>query len=546
MKNKNIDFNSNATEKLKKGVKTLSDAVKVTLGPRGRNVIIERDGKPISTKDGVTVAKSVKLKDKVQNMGVEAIKEAASQTADAAGDGTTTSTVLAYEFYKKGLKSIANGSSPIELKRGMDKTVAQIVKNLKGFSKDVKGNEEIKQVATISANNDSEIGKIIAAAMEEVGKEGVITVEESKTANTALEIVEGMQFDRGYLSPYFINDNAQMHTQFKDAYVFMTDKKIGSVKDLIKTLEFVIAKQKPLLIIAEDIEGEALATLIVNKARGTCQVCAIKAPGFGNTKKEFLEDIAVLTGGQVFAIDKGIKLEKVTDVSPYLGTCRSITVNNKSTVLIDGGGDIEAIKEKAEEIKKCIDNATSDYEIEKYQDRLAKLAGGVAIILIGAESEVEMKEKKDRVDDALNATRAAVAEGVIPGGGIALIKASQSLNGIEFENDEQKEGSKIILEACQEPFNCIINNTGLNSEVILNQINDASNEGSSENYGYDARNEKVVDMFEAGIIDPTKVARIALEKAASVAGTLLITECVITEEEEEKSEVVAGPGQLNF
>jgi|10_taG_2_1085330.scaffolds.fasta_scaffold02843_7 chaperonin GroEL len=546
MKNKNIDFNSNATEKLKKGVKTLSDAVKVTLGPRGRNVIIERDGKPISTKDGVTVAKSVKLKDKVQNMGVEAIKEAASQTADAAGDGTTTSTVLAYEFYKKGLKSIANGSSPIELKRGMDKTVAQIVKNLKGFSKDVKGNEEIKQVATISANNDSEIGKIIAAAMEEVGKEGVITVEESKTANTALEIVEGMQFDRGYLSPYFINDNAQMHTQFKDAYVFMTDKKIGSVKDLIKTLEFVIAKQKPLLIIAEDIEGEALATLIVNKARGTCQVCAIKAPGFGNTKKEFLEDIAVLTGGQVFAIDKGIKLEKVTDVSPYLGTCRSITVNNKSTVLIDGGGDIEAIKEKAEEIKKCIDNATSDYEIEKYQDRLAKLAGGVAIILIGAESEVEMKEKKDRVDDALNATRAAVAEGVIPGGGIALIKASQSLNGIEFENDEQKEGSKIILEACQEPFNCIINNTGLNSEVILNQISDASNEGSSENYGYDARNEKVVDMFEAGIIDPTKVARIALEKAASVAGTLLITECVITEEEEEKPEVVAGPGQLNF
>ena len=546
MKNKNIDFNSNATEKLKKGVKTLSDAVKVTLGPRGRNVIIERDGKPISTKDGVTVAKSVKLKDKVQNMGVEAIKEAASQTADAAGDGTTTSTVLAYEFYKKGLKSIANGSSPIELKRGMDKTVAQIVKNLKGFSKDVKGNEEIKQVATISANNDSEIGKIIAAAMEEVGKEGVITVEESKTANTALEIVEGMQFDRGYLSPYFINDNAQMHTQFKDAYVFMTDKKIGSVKDLIKTLEFVIAKQKPLLIIAEDIEGEALATLIVNKARGTCQVCAIKAPGFGNTKKEFLEDIAVLTGGQVFAIDKGIKLEKVTDVSPYLGTCRSITVNNKSTVLIDGGGDIEAIKEKAEEIKKCIDNATSDYEIEKYQDRLAKLAGGVAIILIGAESEVEMKEKKDRVDDALNATRAAVAEGVIPGGGIALIKASQSLNGIEFENDEQKEGSKIILEACQEPFNCIINNTGLNSEVILNQISDASNEGSSENYGYDARSEKVVDMFEAGIIDPTKVARIALEKAASVAGTLLITECVITEEEEEKPEVVAGPGQLNF
>ena len=546
MKNKNIDFNSNATEKLKKGVKTLSDAVKVTLGPRGRNVIIERDGKPISTKDGVTVAKSVKLKDKVQNMGVEAIKEAASQTADAAGDGTTTSTVLAYEFYKKGLKSIANGSSPIELKRGMDKTVAQIVKNLKGFSKDVKGNEEIKQVATISANNDSEIGKIIAAAMEEVGKEGVITVEESKTANTALEIVEGMQFDRGYLSPYFINDNAQMHTQFKDAYVFMTDKKIGSVKDLIKTLEFVIAKQKPLLIIAEDIEGEALATLIVNKARGTCQVCAIKAPGFGNTKKEFLEDIAVLTGGKVFAIDKGIKLEKVTDVSPYLGTCRSITVNNKSTVLIDGGGDIEAIKEKAEEIKKCIDNATSDYEIEKYQDRLAKLAGGVAIILIGAESEVEMKEKKDRVDDALNATRAAVAEGVIPGGGIALIKASQSLNGIEFENDEQKEGSKIILEACQEPFNCIINNTGLNSEVILNQISDASNEGSSENYGYDARNEKVVDMFEAGIIDPTKVARIALEKAASVAGTLLITECVITEEEEEKPEVVAGPGQLNF
>ena len=550
MKNKNIDFNSSATEKLKTGVKILSDAVKVTLGPRGRNVIIERDGKPISTKDGVTVAKSIKLKDRVQNMGVEAIKEAASQTADAAGDGTTTSTILAHEFYKKGLKSVNNGSSPIELKRGMDKTVVEIVKNLKGISKDVKDNSEIKQVATISANNDAEIGKIIAAAMEEVGKEGVITVEESKTATTALEIVEGMQFDRGYLSPYFINDNSQMHTQFKDAYVFMTDKKLSSVKDLIKTLEFVISKQKPLLIIAEDVEGEALATLIVNKARGTCQVCAIKSPGYGNTRKEMLEDIAILTGGKVFATDTGIKIEKVSDISTYLGTCRSITVDNKSTVLIDGGGKVEAIQEKAEELKKCIDNATSDYEIEKYQDRLAKLAGGVAIMLIGAESEVEMKEKKDRVDDALNATRAAVAEGVVPGGGMALIGAAQDVNGVEFENDEQKEGSKIILDACTEPFNCIISNTGLNSEVILNQIHDTQRDNRKKksiiNYGYDARNEKVVDMLKAGIIDPTKVTRIALEKAASVAGTLLITECVITEEEEEKQNEIAGPGQLSF
>jgi chaperonin GroEL len=550
MKNKNIDFNSNATDKLKMGVKILSDAVKVTLGPRGRNVIIEKDGKPISTKDGVTVARSIKLKDKVQNMGVEAIKEAASQTADTAGDGTTTSTILAYEFYKRGLKSVSNGSSPIELKRGMDKTVKAIVKNLKALSKDVKNNSEIKQVAAISANNDGEIGDIIAAAMEEVGKEGVITVEESKTATTALDIVEGMQFDRGYLSPYFINDNSQMHTQFSDAYVFLTDKKISSVKDIVKTLEYVITKQKPLLIVAEDVEGEALATLIVNKARGTCQVCAIKAPGYGNTKKEMLEDIAILTGGKVFSSDRGIKLDKVTDIASYLGSCRSMTINNRTTVLIDGGGAVEDIKKRAEELKHCIDNANSDYEIEKYQDRLAKLAGGVAIILIGAESEVEMKEKKDRVDDALHATRAAVAEGIIPGGGIALIRATEDLNGIEFENDEQKEGSKIIIDACKEPFNCIISNAGLNPELILNQIYDArpsnETEESSVNYGYDARSEKVVDMLKAGIIDPTKVTRTALEKAVSVAGTLLITECVITDEELEKEEKTIGPGQLSF
>ena len=540
MKNKNVIFGNEATGKIKEGVETLADAVKVTLGPRGRNVIIERDGKPISTKDGVTVAKSIKLKDPVKNMGVEAVKEAASQTADAAGDGTTTSTVLAHEFYTKGLKSVATGASPIEVKRGMDKAVKEVVKSLKSFSKDVTTNDEIKQIATISANSDTEIGSLIAEAMEEVGKEGVITVEESKTAKTSLEVVEGMQFDRGYLSPYFINNNDQMFAQFENAYVLMTDKKIGGVKDIVKILEFVIAKNKPLLIIADDVEGEALATLIVNKARGTCQVCAVKAPGYGKSKAEMLDDIAILTGGKVISTERGQKLDKIQNIEESLGTCRTITVNNKSTILVDGGGDEESITQRADEIKNMIDTSTSDYETEKNQDRLAKLAGGVAILSIGAESEVEMREKKDRVDDALHATRAAVDEGIVPGGGIALIRAQKitKLTGLA-ENEDQLAGINLVIDTCYSPFKAIVENSGLNAEVVLSKL------PRDKDKGYDAKLEKYVNMFESGIIDPTKVTRTAIEKAASVAGTLLITDCVITDSEEKKTEVYPG-GEMSM
>ena len=540
MKNKNVIFGNEATGKIKEGVETLADAVKVTLGPRGRNVIIERDGKPISTKDGVTVAKSIKLKDPVKNMGVEAVKEAASQTADAAGDGTTTSTVLAHEFYTKGLKSVATGASPIEVKRGMDKAVKEVVKSLKSFSKDVTTNDEIKQIATISANSDTEIGSLIAEAMEEVGKEGVITVEESKTAKTSLEVVEGMQFDRGYLSPYFINNNDQMFAQFENAYVLMTDKKIGGVKDIVKILEFVIAKNKPLLIIADDVEGEALATLIVNKARGTCQVCAVKAPGYGKSKAEMLDDIAILTGGKVISTERGQKLDKIQNIEESLGTCRTITVNNKSTILVDGGGDEESITQRADEIKNMIDSSTSDYETEKNQDRLAKLAGGVAILSIGAESEVEMREKKDRVDDALHATRAAVDEGIVPGGGIALIRAQKitKFTGLA-ENEDQLAGINLVIDTCYSPFKAIVENSGLNAEVVLSKL------PRDKDKGYDAKLEKYVNMFESGIIDPTKVTRTAIEKAASVAGTLLITDCVITDSEEKKTEVYPG-GEMSM
>ena len=540
MKNKNVIFGNEATGKIKEGVETLADAVKVTLGPRGRNVIIERDGKPISTKDGVTVAKSIKLKDPVKNMGVEAVKEAASQTADAAGDGTTTSTVLAHEFYTKGLKSVATGASPIEVKRGMDKAVKEVVKSLKSFSKDVTTNDEIKQIATISANSDTEIGSLIAEAMEEVGKEGVITVEESKTAKTSLEVVEGMQFDRGYLSPYFINNNDQMFAQFENAYVLMTDKKIGGVKDIVKILEFVIAKNKPLLIIADDVEGEALATLIVNKARGTCQVCAVKAPGYGKSKAEMLDDIAILTGGNVISTERGQKLDKIQNIEESLGTCRTITVNNKSTILVDGGGDEKSITQRADEIKSMIDSSTSDYETEKNQDRLAKLAGGVAILSIGAESEVEMREKKDRVDDALHATRAAVDEGIVPGGGIALIRAQKitKLTGLA-ENEDQLAGINLVIDTCYSPFKAIVENSGLNAEVVLSKL------PRDKDKGYDAKLEKYVNMFESGIIDPTKVTRTAIEKAASVAGTLLITDCVITDSEEKKTEVYPG-GEMSM
>ena len=540
MKNKNVIFGNEATGKIKEGVETLADAVKVTLGPRGRNVIIERDGKPISTKDGVTVAKSIKLKDPVKNMGVEAVKEAASQTADAAGDGTTTSTILAHELYTKGLKSVATGASPIEVKRGIDKAVKEVVKSLKSFSKDVTTNDEIKQIATISANSDTEIGSLIAEAMEEVGKEGVITVEESKTAKTSLEVVEGMQFDRGYLSPYFINNNDQMFAQFENAYVLMTDKKIGGVKDIVKILEFVIAKNKPLLIIADDVEGEALATLIVNKARGTCQVCAVKAPGYGKSKAEMLDDIAILTGGKVISTERGQKLDKIQNIEESLGTCRTITVNNKSTILVDGGGDEGSITQRADEIKNMIDSSTSDYETEKNQDRLAKLAGGVAILSIGAESEVEMREKKDRVDDALHATRAAVDEGIVPGGGIALIRAQKitKLAGLA-ENEDQLAGINLVIDTCYAPFKAIVENSGLNAEVVLSKL------PRDKDKGYDAKLEKYVNMFESGIIDPTKVTRTAIEKAASVAGTLLITDCVITDSEEKKTEVYPG-GEMSM
>jgi len=533
---KKLDFSSEARSELLSGVEKLADAVRTTLGPSGRNVVIEKDyGVYHSTKDGVTVAKEIVLEDPVENAGAQMVKEVANQVNDEAGDGTTTATVLASAILREGYRKVMNGSNPVELKRGMDLATKAIVKGIDDASIDVSNNDQIKEVGTISANNDKAIGNLIASAMDKVGTDGVITVEESRTAEDELEVVEGLQFDKGYCSPYFITNQQEMVVQMNEPLILLYDRKITSLKSLVKVLEYCIAQDKPLVIIAEDVDGEALAGLIVNKARGTLNVAACKAPGFADKRKDMLEDIACLTGGSVVSVDKGMKLDKF-DTS-WFGTAKSVSMDNKQTTIVDGAGEAEVIQNRCEEIQKMVDEANSSYEREGMQERLGKLIGGVAIMKIGAGSELEMKEKKDRVEDALAATRAAINEGIVPGGGTALMNARKSATSLKGENDTQDEGIGIILKACASPFNTILENAGLNAEVIWNKIQ----EEESENYGYDARTEQYVDMLKAGIIDPAKVTRVALEKAVSVAGTMLTTECVVTKIKDENANNAANP-----
>ncbi|MAG27016.1 chaperonin GroEL [Candidatus Pacearchaeota archaeon] len=541
---KYLDFSEKARLGIKQGVHILSRAVKSTLGPRGRNVILEKEyGEYHSTKDGVTVAKEIELEDTVKNAGAQIVKEVAQQTNDEVGDGTTTATVLASKIITEGFKAIESGAHPIELKKGIDITVKNIARSLEQSSKDVSTADEIKNIATISANNDSEIGLLISEAIDKVGREGVVTVEESQTGDTRLEIVEGMQFESKYLSPYFITNNTDMQVELENPWILLYDKKITSIKDIVKVLEAAIQQDKPLLIIAEDIDGEALAGLIVNKIRGTLKVAAVKAPGFGDRRNQNLEDIASLTGGQVVSYHRGMRLDKITP--EVYGTAVRVTINNKNTTIVDGAGTTEEIGERVNQIKYDIDNASSNYDKEQNQERLAKLAGGVAILRIGAESEIEMKEKKDRVEDALNATRAALDEGIVSGGGMILrwiVDNPTAEIKVKTENSDQKLGVEIVKEACREPFNCIMENSGFTPEVIWKEVRDkmaseyAEDDKYDTSWGYDAIKEEVVDMFEAGIIDPAKVTRVALEKAASVAATLLTTECVITKKPEENKE----------
>ena len=523
---KDLSFNRDARNGINSGVKKLADAVRSTLGPRGRTVIIEKEyGEYHSTKDGVTVAKEIILEDTLENSGAQIVKEVAQQTNDEAGDGTTTATVLASEIISLGIRNIDSGRHPIELKRGIDKSVKSIVKSLRESSKDVSTDEDIRNIAKISANNDGEVGNLISEAISKVGREGVVTVEESQTGDTRLEIVEGMQFESKYLSPYFITNNTEMQVELENPWILLYDKKITSIKEIVKILEASIQQDKPLLIIAEDVDGEALAGLIVNKMRGTCKVAAVKAPGFGDKRNQYLEDIAALTGGEVVSYHRGMRLDKITTKS--FGTARLVTINNKNTTIVDGAGTAEEIENRVSQIKHDIENASSNYDKEQTQERLAKLAGGVAILRIGAESEIEMKEKKDRVEEALNATRAALDEGIIPGGGIALMRCLEP-DVKDFENEDQLAGRDIVMKACGAPFGYIMENAGLNPEVVWKDIKDLTN-----TQGFDARKEEVVDMYEAGIIDPAKVTRVALEKAASVAGTMLTTECVITKKPED-------------
>jgi len=534
---KNLDFGKDARAELLTGVNKLAQAVKVTLGPKGRNVVIEKGhGVYTSTKDGVSVAKEIVLEDPLQNAGAQMVKEVANQVNDDAGDGTTTATVLAQAILEEGYKNVTRGTNPVELKKGIDMTVKHVVTSLQELSQNISSTEEIRQVGTISANNDSGVGNLIAEAMDSVGIEGVITVEESQTAEDSLEIVEGMQFDRGYLSPYFINNQQKMMVSMDDAQILLYDGKITSIKPLVKILEYCIANSKPLFIIAEDIDGEALAGLVVNSARGTLKVAAAKAPGFGDKRTAQLEDIATITGATVVSPKKGMKLENVTGVE--FGTAKLVTCNNKSTTIVDGGGDEVKITERVEELKTMIENSESVYETEQFQERLGKLAGGVAILRIGAESELELKEKKDRVEDALAATRAAVDEGIIPGGGIALRKIAHDCL-ITCDSDEQDLGRDIVLAAIKAPFEDILRNAGLDSSRVWVEIQNAS---GIDNIGYDVRNEEVVDMLQAGIIDPTRVTRTALEKAASVAGTMLTTECVITNIKDDSDPAPAAMG----
>ncbi len=530
---KEIKFDIDARDGLKRGVDALANAVKVTLGPRGRNVIISKSfGAPQVTKDGVTVAKEIELSDPLENMGAQMVKEVASKTNDLAGDGTTTATVLAQAIVKEGLKNVAAGANPMDLKRGIDKAVEAIVANLAKQAKKVgDSSEKIKQVASISSNNDETIGELIAQAFGKVGKEGVITVEEAKGTDTYVDVVEGMQFDRGYISPYFVTDSEKMVSQLENPYILLFDKKISSMKDLLPVLEPVAQSGKPLLIIAEDVDGEALATLVVNKLRGSLKIAAVKAPGFGDRRKAMLEDIAILTGGTVISEERGFSLDNTT--LDMLGTCEKVSIDKDNTTIVNGGGVAKDIKTRVNQIKSQIETTTSDYDKEKLQERLAKLAGGVAVLYVGAASEVEMKEKKDRVDDALHATRAAVEEGIVAGGGVALIRAKSVLSKIATENEDEATGLQIVARAIESPLRTIVSNAGGEGSVVIAKIL----EGKGD-YGYDAKSEKYVDMMKAGIIDPAKVTRIALENAASVAGMILTTECALTDIKEDSP---AGP-----
>lgn len=531
-----IDYGTDARASLKNGVDKLANAVKVTLGPKGRNVVIEKSfGAPLVTKDGVTVAKEIELENKIENMGAQMVREVASKTSDVAGDGTTTATVLAQAIYREGLKNVTAGANPMDLKRGIDLAVVKVVEYLKTISKPVEDREKIAQVGSISANNDKTIGDLIAEAMDKVGKDGVITVEEAKGTETELVTVEGMQFDRGYLSPYFITNSESMETILENPYILIHDKKISTMKDLLPVLEKVVQQGRALLIIAEDLEGEALATLVVNRLRGTLKIAAVKAPGFGDRRKAMLEDIAVLTGGTVISEEAGYKLDAAE--IEHLGKCAKVIIDKDNTTIIEGAGQEEDIKRRINEIKVHIENSTSDYDKEKLQERLAKLSGGVAVLKIGATTEIEMKEKKARVEDALHATRAAVEEGIVPGGGVALVRAASVLEAYEGANPDQTTGIKIIKRALEEPLRQIVNNAGLEGSVILNKVNEGK-----DDYGFNAATEVYENLIAAGVIDPTKVTRTALQNAASVSALLLTTEAVVFEKKEDKPAMPPMPG----
>jgi chaperonin GroEL len=532
---KELLFNTDARAKLKKGVDALAEAVKVTLGPKGRNVVIDKKfGSPTITKDGVTVAKEVELSDPVENMGAQMVKEVATKTSDLAGDGTTTATVLAQAIFREGLKNVTAGANPMELKRGIEKAVEAVVQELERISTKTTGRKEIAQVGAISANNDKEIGELIADAMEKVGKDGVITVEEARGLETTLETVDGMQFDRGYLSPYFITDPEKMEAVMETPYILIHDKKVSAMKDLLPVLEKAAQSGKPLVIISEDVEGEALATLVVNKLRGTIKVCAVKAPGFGDRRKEMLNDIAVLTGGKVISEELGFKLENT--VLADLGQAKRVVIDKDNTTIVDGKGKHDAIKGRIAEIKVAIDKSTSDYDREKLQERLAKLSGGVAVVHVGAATETEMKEKKARVEDALHATRAAIEEGIVPGGGVALVRAQVVLEKIRGTEDE-KIGVEIVRRALEEPLRMIAQNAGAEGSIVLAKVR----ESKDKNFGYNAQTDVYENLVTSGVIDPTKVTRTALQNAASIAGLLLTTECVVVERKEEKPAPAGGP-----
>jgi len=534
---KQLFFDIEARNRMKRGVDTLANAVKVTLGPKGRNVVIDKKfGAPTITKDGVTVAKEIELEDPIENMGAQLVKEVASKTGDIAGDGTTTATVLAQSVISEGLRNVAAGANPMDLKRGIDKAVAAVVENLKKQSLAVGGdNSKIEQVATVSANNDENIGKLIAEAMQKVGKEGVITVEEAKGTDTTVDTVEGMQFDRGYISPYFVTNSEKMQAELDNPYILIYDKKISTMKDILHILEKVAQGGRPLLIISEDLEGEALATLVVNKLRGTLKVAAVKAPGFGDRRKEMLQDIAVLTKGIVISEEQGYKLENA-DLT-YLGEASHVTIDKDNTTIVGGKGKKADIQARINQIKSQIETTTSDYDKEKLQERLAKLSGGVAVLYVGAATEVEMKEKKDRVDDALHATRAAVEEGIVPGGGVAYIRAIKALDNVETLNDDEQTGVQIVRRAIEEPLRQIVVNSGVEGSIVVQKIKEGK-----KDFGFNARTEVYENLYAAGVIDPTKVTRIALENAASIAGMLLTTECVISDKPEKEKPMPPMPG----